>query len=423
MRHPLALSLSAFLVAWPLLFAAAETLPASLESNQCFLCHQEIDTEPLWSDGDLAADLHLARGILCEHCHGGDPAADDPVESMDPEKGFVGTPSAADVPGFCGRCHSDAAYMARFDPALPVDQVRKYFTSRHGERLAQGDAKVAECVSCHGAHGMVEVRNTTSPVYDLNIIETCAACHADPNYMAEYGIPTDQYEEYARSVHGVALLEHADTSSPACNDCHGNHGAVPPGAPSVANICSVCHARTSELFGFSPHKPAFDARDWPECSQCHGDHGVRQPDDSMLGVSPPAVCVACHKTPDDPGYAVAATMKERIVALADGMEQARAQFEHARNLGMEVAEIELLLRDVRQHLIQSRALVHTVDIGQVTAETRAGFDVVRRARGLAEAAVSEYYFRRKGLGISTLIITFVVVMLYLKIRQIESRRR
>lgn len=407
---------------WFLPGVASAVTAEDLKDNQCFVCHQEIEEKPLWSEDQLAGDIHLNEEILCQDCHGGDATSDDMEKSMDPEKGFVGSPGPTDVPDFCGKCHSDAAFMAKYNPSLPVDQLQKYHTSRHGERLAQGDTKVAQCVSCHGFHGMLPANNTTSPVYDVNIPLTCAKCHADPKYMKEYGIPTDQYEKYSRSVHGVALLQDYDTGSPACNDCHGNHGAVPPGVKSIAHVCSSCHARTSELFSESPHKAAFDANGWPECDQCHGNHDVRQPDDSMLGVTPPAVCVTCHKSTEDAGYTAAETMKQSIVTLADRMDQVQAELEIVKNLGMEVADIELSIRGIRQHLIQARALVHTVDPAQITQETSQGTEASKQAAEMAEAAISEYHFRRKGLGISTLIITFVAVVLYLKIRQIERRK-
>src|SRR6266540_7241295 len=34
--------------------------------------------------------------------------------------------------GICGRCHSDAQFMKRYNPALRVDQVAEYATSVHG---------------------------------------------------------------------------------------------------------------------------------------------------------------------------------------------------------------------------------------------------------------------------------------------------
>ena len=83
--------------------------------------------------------------------------------------------------------------------------------------------------------------------------------------MKEYDIPTNQYEEFTKSVHGVDLLEKHDLSAPACNSCHGNHGAIPPGVESISEVCGTCHALNAELFQASPHKKAFDEHNYPEC--------------------------------------------------------------------------------------------------------------------------------------------------------------
>ena len=239
--------------------------------------------------------------------------------------------------------------------------------------------------------------------------------------MADYKIPTDQYHKYVGSVHGVALLERHDRGSPACNDCHGNHGAVPPGVESVAHICSVCHALIGEYFAASPHKAAFDSNNWFECIQCHGNHDVQAPSDSMLGGQPPSVCIACHKD-NDAGYEAAASMKSAINALKAEQVAATAKYEDARNKGMEVGEIELILRDVNQQLIKARTLIHTVDKSRVIEETDKGTADARKALDLADSAIAEYVFRREGLGISTLIITILAILLYIKIRRIRAKR-
>ncbi len=96
-------------------------------------------------------------------------------------------------------------------------------------------------------------------VFPWNIPQTCGRCHADPEYMKPYKIPTNQLAEYKQSVHARALFEKKDLSAPVCNDCHGNHGANPPEVAAVAFVCRQCHPANGELFSKSPHKKAFDA--------------------------------------------------------------------------------------------------------------------------------------------------------------------
>ncbi len=140
---------------------------------------------------------------------------------------------------------------------------------------AKGDPNAAECASCHGSHEIQPVKDSRSLVYATNIPSVCANCHSDAKLMSKYKIPTDQYDNYVSSVHGVALLEKGDLSSPSCNDCHGNHGAVPPGVESISKVCGTCHVLNMELFEQSPHKKAFDENNYPECESCHGNHLVK----------------------------------------------------------------------------------------------------------------------------------------------------
>ena len=100
----------------------------------------------------------------------------------------------------CGTCHSDAAAMKHFNPSLRVDQLSEYRTSGHGKKLFQGDETVATCVSCHGAHGVLPVKDSRSPVYPPRIAQTCNRCHGDATLMASHKLPADVYAKYAQSV-------------------------------------------------------------------------------------------------------------------------------------------------------------------------------------------------------------------------------
>jgi hypothetical protein len=197
--------------------------------------------------------------------------------AMDPAKGFKPPPDRLEVPQFCARCHSDAAYMKRFNPQLRVDQLTEYRTSVHGKRNAAGDEKPATCIDCHGIHGIRAVNNPASPVFATNVPKTCAKCHADAELMAPYKIPTNQYSDWQQSVHASALLEQGDLGAPACNDCHGNHGAAPPQAASVQHVCGQCHAREAGLYQASFKNALFDKLNVPQCIVCHSNHRILHP--------------------------------------------------------------------------------------------------------------------------------------------------
>lgn len=289
---------------------------------------------------------------------------------------------------------------------------------------ARGDSKAAECASCHGSHDIRAAGDAKSSVYPTNIAATCAGCHADPAYMKPYRIPTDQFEKFSRSVHGIALLQKKDLGAPACNDCHGNHGAAPPGIESVSKVCGTCHALNAELFSASPHKKAFDSLKLPECETCHSNHEIVSATDLLLGITPEAVCSRCHTSENNPkGYTVAGTMRRLIDSLETLEGHAALLVEDAEQRGMEVSEAKFHLRDTRQARLQARTMVHSFSDGKFHETIKPGLEIAASVSLEAQGAIDEYYFRRWGLGVSSLIITILACTLYLYIRRIERRQK
>jgi len=268
----------------PLLMGAGDDGNPSGETS-CIACHSQLEDEVAESiASSLKADVHAVAGIGCHDCHGGDPspALADDVEAMSEDRGFRSSPGRLDVPDFCGKCHSDAQFMKKFNPQVRVDQLTEYRTSTHGKRNASGDETPAVCTDCHGFHGMLPVTSPNSPVFATNVPETCARCHSDEAVMGPYNRPTDPYDLFTQSVHGAALLERGDTAAPSCNDCHGNHGAAPPGVESVSLVCGQCHGRESMLFRASFKHELFNELDVPECSVCHDHHLILHPTPALF---------------------------------------------------------------------------------------------------------------------------------------------
>jgi predicted CXXCH cytochrome family protein len=460
-------------------------------ADGCLDCHASLGDTPSQL---FQHDIHHVKGISCSGCHGGDATSSDMEQAMSRKAGFIGKPSGdslsvvcarchsdagemkrlhASVPvgqfellqqsvhgrraidgrsriaqcptchgahgiaavkdprslvhpknlvATCSRCHSDASYMRSYNPALPVDQRDKYITSVHGKRNAAGDARTAECASCHGSHGILVTKDVRSSVYPTNIPGTCAKCHSDAALMERYGIPTDQYDRYAKSVHGVALLERNELGAPACNGCHGNHGATPPGVASISKVCGTCHALNSELFSASPHKRAFDALKVPECESCHGNHGIAAANVALIGTDQGTTCRKCHKE-GTAGYAAAGTMRRMLDSLETSEHRAKQLVEDAEQKGMEISEAKFRLREIRQARLESRTTVHAFNQEKLTGVVSKGLVVAAWVSGEGERAIDDYYFRRVGLGVSTLIITILAVTLYLYIRRLEKGQR
>ena len=256
--------------------------------NNCVECHTELGDEYAAIVGNFRSDIHSEKGLSCVNCHGGDSqvevSEDEPEKAMDPAKGYIGAPDKAEIPDFCGKCHSDPEYMKKFNPNIRIDQVDRYFTSVHGLKLKAGDNKVASCTDCHQSHQTRSKNNPGSRVFPVNISETCGRCHSDTEYMEEYGIPVDQVADYSQSIHYKFLVEDGDLFSPTCNDCHGNHGAVPPGVKSIHNICGTCHFQNNTQFEQSPHAEAFEDMGEPGCSTCHNNHKIERIREEKLGL-------------------------------------------------------------------------------------------------------------------------------------------
>ncbi|HKI82851.1 MAG TPA: cytochrome c3 family protein, partial [Candidatus Krumholzibacteria bacterium] len=356
--------------------------------DNCILCHTDKDMQDdttLWhirDDGSgsttlilqkFLADVHFRQGLSCSGCHGGHPdqteMSDDIYERWpDSEQRHR---DRTWIPEFCGRCHSDPAFMRGFNPSLPTDQLAKYRESKHGQLLlGQKDSKAAQCVSCHGVHGIQGSDSRRSSTFKSNIPATCGKCHADAEYMAGYKtedgspLPTTQLEQYRKSVHGQALLVDGDQGAPACNDCHGNHAAMPPQISSVSEVCRTCHSGNGKLFDGSKHKQVFSAHGWPECAKCHGTHDISKPSDTMLVTEPGHLCFDCHAkyAPDNPKCNdTAAHFHERITT----MEAAQTNFEQETHTlaakGLDVDALAVSLSELNDALRQSRSAVHAFD--------------------------------------------------------------
>jgi predicted CXXCH cytochrome family protein len=391
---------------------------ANVLADGCVDCHTEMDEELKAPAEAFQMDVHQKYGLSCASCHGGNPEQEDIDLAKDDS--FKGIPGRKDIPQLCASCHSDSLYMRRFNPNLRVDQLELYWTSQHGQLLRKGDTKVAVCTDCHGIHGIREASHPKSLSFPWNIPDMCGKCHSDKEYMKGYRIPVTQMEDYRQSVHAQALFEKKDLSAPVCNDCHGNHGAVPPEVSSIAFVCRQCHPSAGKLFSESPHKAAYDELEISECEACHGNHKILPPSDEMLGTGERAICIECHD-PDSEAYAVAATIKQKLDSFKSKMLDAEDKLERADKQGVEVSEAKYRLQEAHTILIQVRNLTHTFSLDRIEEKIKEGQGVIGEVAQAGETALREAKFRKRGLIIATVFIFLLALALLLKIRQIEKK--
>lgn len=416
--------------------------------DTCLLCHTDAESQgpdtlfsrnPADSDSNphldldrFVSDVHFRRGLSCAGCHGGDPAKgmDHSFPETWPTSAKQRSEDRKWVPLLCASCHSDAAFMRQFDPDLPTDQLDKYAQSRHGAALMGGkNPRAAECTSCHGIHGIQGASSPESLVYPLNVPAMCGGCHSDGEVMVGVTladgtpIPTTQWDEYRTSVHGRALLEKGDIGAPACNDCHGNHAAMPPEIANVAQVCRTCHAHNGALFDGSTHKASFDERGWPECGVCHGDHAVEKLTDDALAPTAGALCVSCHEehARDNRECAeTAAYFHDQLLSLTRGHDEYAHKAEALARKGLDVEPIEDALNSLSDSLKQSRSMIHAFDRSQFDVTAEPARESIAQMGSLVEQAEADFQFRLVGLLVAAAFILATIVALWLKLRQLES---
>jgi hypothetical protein len=399
-------------------------------ANGCVDCHSAVNDKQAAIAADWQGSVHAQAGVACADCHGGDPRSDQITVAMDRDGGFVGAPDRRATVGLCGSCHANVERMRA--SGLPTDQYAKYWSSVHGQRLAAAnDDRVAICTDCHGSHAIKKVSDPSAKVFALNVPELCASCHADANRMQPYGIPTDQFAIYSKSVHGKALLEDKDVRAPSCASCHGSHDAKPPTSANVVEVCGKCHTATQDLYQQSRHSQLQAAA--PKCWTCHGTHDVSQPGSqlffhpdkpdytcttchdltthtlrlelSRFAAEPDRRCDTCHH-PDSEIYAQIKGISDAVRSAETSYDGASAEIDRAAALGMITEDADLSLAQAKTSLIQAQAAVHTTKLKLVADLSADARKKAEDALGMATAKVDESVFRREAMVV---VLGFILV--------------
>jgi len=386
--------------------------------DSCMDCHSALPEPFGVTQETFSHDIHAQKGLTCASCHGGDAKSDDPTEAMNKRTGWKGHIDRKQIPQLCGSCHSDPAYMRQYNPSLRTDQLAQYRTSIHGQRFAAGDTKVAVCTDCHSVHNLRAPNDPQSTVYPVKVAKTCSRCHADPDYMKGYKIPTDQFAKYNTSVHHDAMMARGDLSAPTCSTCHGNHGAAPPGVDKVQNVCSTCHVFQAQMYEKSSHKAVFDAATLPGCVVCHENHGIQHPTDAKLSTAPGAVCTQCH-TPGDVCDQARAEMLAQLTKLDSAVLKADQSLALAEAAGMEVSEARLGQNEAKDSLTKARVAIHSFKKEVVLPFVQTGLQTADKDLKAGQNAMVERDRRRIGLGFSLIAIAIALAGLWLYIRKIE----
>ena len=424
-------------------------------------CHYDLIGEfRQIADDYRDRDVHAGKGMTCIDCH---KISAEHLEEGDPHTATDRPPYPWEQPELCGGCHSDALVMRRFDPAPDLTAEQLFWTSRHGQSLARirslvadGEASaevalsvsgnVATCTSCHGVHGILGVDNPLAPVFSRNIAGACGQCHGDTGVIDTYSeslgnidpslslgdshiklmeSASGDYED-ERNVHRFMLEDQGQLDAPTCNDCHGNHGATPPGAlggSRVAEICGICHVQSYTDYMASPKAGIFSLGEYSDCYACHENHLILRTSDEMVGLQAGSICSRCHGDHGPEAEQIISGINDAISDLKQARHGAEEIVTDAERKGMDVSRGHEKLTELNTALVSARAKIHTFDVEQVLAAAEPGFGIAEEAKQIGEAALQELTFRHIGLGAASLVILFTAVLLALKIRQIDRRQK
>jgi len=222
---------------------------------------------------------HIEVGVGCSGCHGPSVKHTEVEDnSVKPDRTWRNDRHG--VPGLCAHCHRNAERMQVY--GLGAGQLAALDRSPHGPG---GDGKhyVAACTDCHGGfeespamndreiwdHKVHKPSDPRSSVYPARVIHTCSRCHADPDLMKKFDLPSDGLKDYLGSVHADRLLKENDVErGPSCAGCHGSHHVRT--WPEVETRCADCHAGME--FHYPDYAKPADAQ--VRCTPCHGHHEI-----------------------------------------------------------------------------------------------------------------------------------------------------
>ena len=256
------------------------------QTELCLACHgdrgmtgkQGPKTVSLFVDGKkFSSSVHAA--LSCTGCH-----ADLEGKEL---------PHAVPAKVQCGTCHS------------PEQELHS--RSVHGRAIARGDPLAPRCVTCHGNHDILPVKDKRSPVAPLNIPFLCGKCHREGTPVQRNRDITEHniLENYTESIHGEGLLKKGLTVAANCASCHTPHNILPPNDPNssiarknIAATCTRCHGQIESV-----HRKTIRGELWekeanvlPACVDCHQPHKVRKVFYD-LGMAN-ADCLRCHGDKD-----------------------------------------------------------------------------------------------------------------------------
>ena len=196
----------------------------------------------------------------------------------------------------------------------------------------------------------------TSPVFKLNLPQTCAKCHSNPGLTKEYQMKyPEAAAQYMDSIHGRALLKMglivappATTATASTTSNAAWTATRPINHANIAKTCGKCHVGIEEIYNKSVHGQLLAKGDkrGPVCTDCHTAHEIETPQNGHFKMASDA---ALRQMPRGPPGA----LPRHLSRQGDGAGQTERRLRRRRLLRLprpprRVAAVRIPPRTCRQ---------------------------------------------------------------------------
>ncbi len=372
------------------LFFTIFLITVSPDSTKCFLCHSEIRAQ-------YKNSVHYSEEIICSDCHGGNSFTTDMKKAHGGN--FIGIPGKRKILKVCSNCHSSADKMAPY--GVPFNQEALYLMSAHGKLLLKGKniQNIPVCSDCHDYHDVRKVSDKYSPANKMNIHKTCGVCHES------------EEKKYKNSIHYYYLIQKGDLSSPTCIDCHGSHGAYPPGYKDIDKICGKCHQLVRKYFISGIHYKPFIETGLKECEACHGNHEVKEKSLELWD----RTCTGCHSEKEE-AIRVSQEIKIFLKETYESYEEANEWVKKIEKIPLEVVDLKNRLEDARIDMEANLGITHLFSVEEVKKE-------IEKYKGVFDDVKHEAVYKFKLFQTRYLLIPILWFMIFVTIFLIIEVRR
>jgi predicted CXXCH cytochrome family protein len=237
--------------------------------------------------------------------------------------------------------------------------------------------------------------------------------------MDKYKIPSNQFDLFRNSVHGIMLMERNDLRAPGCADCHGIHGANPPGYKEIANVCASCHSSIADLFKQSPHYAERTKVHMARCVDCHGSHDVSHPTTDLYVGTEERHCGGCHGA-DSKQVRLGLVLKKNVDDAIASVEQAKKAIDKIRKSGKDITKIEEAFEASRAELVKARAVTHTLNVDRVSEYTKKSQEKADDVMKSVDQIIKELKGRKKEVIFVLVILAAIIVIVsvyYFRVKQ------